>query len=111
MQYTSPQSGYYDLTVLNLLTQSLSNLVTQHPSNQKLVWNEFGDQFPRLIAYPDMQIVQTSLILIRNLSSTANVRLLSRRPVLIALLDLFIKLERTHEDDDSVFHLAWVLSI
>ncbi|TIA93215.1 hypothetical protein E3P81_01031 [Wallemia ichthyophaga] len=56
-----------------------------------------------------MQIVQTSLILIRNLSSTANVRLLSRRPVLIALLDLFIKLERTHEDDDSVFHLAFVI--
>ncbi|TIA94824.1 hypothetical protein E3P96_04012 [Wallemia ichthyophaga] len=109
VQYTSPQSGFYDLTVLNLLTQSLSNLVTQHPSNQKLVWNEFGDQFPRLIAYPDMQIVQTSLILIRNLSSTANVRLLSRRPVLIALLDLFIKLERTHEDDDSVFHLAFVI--
>ena len=108
VQYTSPQSGFYDLAVLKLLTQALSNLVTQHPSNQSRIWNEFGDQLPRLIAYPDLDIVHTALIFVRNLSSSGSIRLLSRRPVLIALLDLFIRLESTDEDDDAVFHLACV---
>lgn len=106
IRFTSPQSGFYDITILILLTQTLSNLVTQHSANQQLIWNEFKGGIPRLISYPDLNIVSTALIFIRNLSSTANVHLVSARPVLVALLDLFIRLESTQDDDDSVFQLA-----
>ncbi|TIB92607.1 hypothetical protein E3Q19_01870 [Wallemia mellicola] len=109
IRFTSPQSGFYDITILILLTQTLSNLVTQHSANQQLIWNEFKGDIPRLLSYPDLNVVSTGLIFIRNLSSTANVHLVTERPVLIALLDLLIRLESTQEDDDSVFHLAFIV--